>query len=246
MANFKYNFMYNKIHKKNLLLLSQDGHPPKFFQDKNLQLLIILKECNIKTPTACWPPSSGSTQCLFENLAPRTEQQTALGHLLPSVALRGTQLNPQSKAAQCGSPDSLLRLPGQKGPRAKNIPNSTPCPCCCFLRPRSISQSAVGSCSWAVKRAETIQGGMGWGSLSAEHTLASPQIALVSCGRLANANGAGTGGSSLQALKDASSQPPSTSLWPPSWCSATKLDQPPWAPCTRPSRSIWKRFESLR
>lgn len=63
---------------------------------------------------------------------------------------------------------------------------------CCFPRPRSISQTAVGSCSWEVKPAEaTGVGGKGGGSISAEHTSGFPQISLLSRGCLANGNRAG-------------------------------------------------------
>lgn len=131
---------------------------------------------------------------------PRPERQAALSHLLPSASLRGPQLSPRPRLHRAGLL-SLFWLLGQKGPDSKNMPYSTPTPHCCFPGPRSISQPAVRSCSREVKPAEATGGG--WeggrqGVASQLSTLAFPQISLVSCGCLANANGAGMEGVSLQ------------------------------------------------
>ena len=73
----------------------------------------------------------------------------------------------------------------------------------------------------------------GGGRISAEHTLAFPHICLISCRCSANGYGAGMGGISLQALRDASHQlppEPTSSLWPASWGSGTPARPAPLGP----------------
>lgn len=105
------------------------------------------------------------------------------------------------------------------------------------------------SCGQLWLRSETSRGhwwrGGGRGSISAEHTLAFPQISPVSYGCLAHGNGASTGSISLQARGDASYQPPTSSLGPASRGSATLvgpalLGSKPSSLSLGPSGKGWK------
>lgn len=101
---------------------------------------------------------------------PELEGKLCLDIPFPVSPLKATSWNPSWILHRVGLLTAcLFWLPGQKGLGSKNMTGSTATPCCYFPRPRSISQTAVGSCSQEVAPTEAT--GVG-GSISAEYMLA--------------------------------------------------------------------------
>lgn len=141
-------FYYGKIREKlNQLPLSQDSHPRTFsFSDlklpvpsNNLEIIWFLD------PMTSWLPFSEATRCL-----PRSPSEA------PSLV-------PSAKVHRRGLLTACFGCQGKKVQVQKTCPIPSPPPWRLLPQPRSISQTAVGSCSWEVKPAEAIGGGVSGG-----------------------------------------------------------------------------------